>query len=62
MGWWETSVSWHPTYPTLPDTTGPKNLFCHITYYEDENPAGLSKNGEHFSRDHTLTNSGQFDG
>ena len=28
VGWWETSVSWPPTYPTLPDTTGPKKLFC----------------------------------
>ena len=22
MGWWETLVSWHRTYPTLPATTG----------------------------------------
>ena len=26
VGWWETSVSWHPTYPTLAETTGPKKL------------------------------------
>ena len=30
MGWWETTVSCHPTYPTLPDTTGPKKLFCQV--------------------------------
>ena len=28
MGWWETLVCWHPTYPALPDTTGPKNYSC----------------------------------
>ena len=28
MGWWETSVSWHPTYPTLPNPTGPKRYFA----------------------------------
>ena len=30
------SVSWHPTYPTLPDFTGPKKLF-HVISYESEN-------------------------
>ena len=25
MGGWKKTISWHPTYPTLPDTTGPKN-------------------------------------
>ena len=28
VGWWETSVSWHPTYPTLPNPAGPKKIFC----------------------------------
>ena len=35
-GWWETSVSWHPTYPTLPNTTGPTgptNIFCQFSKY-----------------------------
>ena len=31
--WWETSVIWHLTCPTLSDTTGPKKLFCqHMLY------------------------------
>ena len=28
MGWWETSVSWYPTYQTLPNPTGRKKIFC----------------------------------
>ena len=36
MGWWETSVSWHPTYPTLPNPTGPKKIFCLLYLIIDE--------------------------
>ena len=35
VGWWETLVSQHPIYPTLPDTTGPKKLFCRIMGMEE---------------------------
>ena len=30
VGWWEISVSWHPTYPTLVDTTGPKKVILMV--------------------------------
>ena len=32
VGYWETLVSWHPTYPTLPNTIGLKKIFCQFLF------------------------------
>ena len=39
MGWWVTLVSWNPTYPNLPDTTGPRKLFC-PSFFHRIGPSG----------------------